>query len=412
MSFLDRVLAHVVREGSLTLIDSDGKATTYGDGSGSIVTVRFHDRALPRRVLLNPSLAFGEAYMDGRLTVDNATIYDFLELLARNLGATGMHPVYRLLERIDAMFRRFQQHNPIHRARRNVAHHYDLSSELYELFLDVDRQYSCAYFVDPDDSIDTAQQNKKRHIAAKLNLKPGVSVFDIGSGWGGLGLYIAEVADASVTGVTLSEEQYRVANRRAQKSGLVDRARFHLRDFREQTGHFDRIVSVGMFEHVGVGHYREYFDKIEELLAEDGVALLHTIGRSGPPSSTDPWIRKYIFPGGYIPALSEMMPHIERSGLVVTDIEFLGRHYAETLRKWSERFQANRDRVREIYDEKFCRMWEYYLATSEVAFRYMGMTVFQIQIARRADAVPMTRGYIEDWERAHSGTSPRRERAA
>jgi cyclopropane-fatty-acyl-phospholipid synthase len=412
MSFLHRALAHVVGEGSLTLIDCNGKAATYGDGSGCAVAVRFHDRALARRVLANPSLAFGEAYMDGRLTVEDGTIYDFLELLTRNMAATGMHPVYRALSRLDAVFRRFQQHNPIYRARRNVAHHYDLSSELYELFLDVDRQYSCAYFVHPEDSIDTAQENKKRHIAAKLNLKPGVSVFDIGSGWGGLGLYIAEVANASVTGVTLSEEQHRVANNRARRSGLVDRARFHLRDFREQTGRFDRIVSVGMFEHVGVGHYREYFEKIEELLAEDGVALLHTIGRSGPPTSTDPWIRKYIFPGGYIPALSEVMPHIERSGLMVTDIEFLGRHYAETLRRWSERFQAKRDRVRDIYDERFCRMWEYYLATSEVAFRHLGMTVFQIQITRRPDAVPMTRSYIEDWERANGGASSRRNRAA
>jgi cyclopropane-fatty-acyl-phospholipid synthase len=412
MSFLDRALARTVREGSLTLIDWNGKAASYGDGSGPALTVRFHDRSLRRRLLLMPSLALGEAYMDGRMTVESGTIYDFLELLARNTGTNGVPAVCNLIERMDALFRRFQQYNPVRRARRNVAHHYDLSGELYELFLDADRQYSCAYFARPDDSLDTAQYNKKRHVAAKLRLQPGVSVFDIGSGWGGLGLYIAEVADARVTGVTLSEEQYRVANERAAKTGLVNRASFHLRDFREQRGRFDRIVSVGMFEHVGVGHYREFFGKIEELLAEDGIALLHTIGRNGPPTSTDPWIRKYIFPGGYIPALSEVMPHIERSGLLATDIEFLGRHYAETLRRWSERFRVNRDRVREIYDERFCRMWEYYLASSEVAFRHMGMTVFQIQIAKRPDSVPMTRAYIEDWERAHSRAPSRRDQAA
>jgi cyclopropane-fatty-acyl-phospholipid synthase len=412
MSFLERALTHVVRKGSLTFVDWNGNATTYGDGGDPKVAIKFHDKALARRIIVMPSLALGEAYMDGRMTIEDGTIYDFLELMTGNIGDTGNHPLHEALSRIGVLFRRFQQHNPIRKARENVAHHYDLSGELYELFLDVDRQYSCAYFADPDDTIDTAQENKRRHIAAKLNLKPGVSVFDIGSGWGGLGLYIADVADASVTGVTLSEEQFKVANDRAAKTGLAGRAQFHLRDYREQTGRFDRIVSVGMFEHVGVGHYREFFDKVEELLADDGVALLHTIGRNGPPSSTDPWIRKYIFPGGYIPALSEVMPHIERSGLMVADIEFLGRHYAETLRKWSERFQANRDRVKQIYDERFCRMWEFYLAGSEVAFRHMGMTVFQIQITKRPDSVPMTRGYIEAWESAHPGTLSRQDRAA
>ena len=412
MSFLDIALNRVVQRGALKVTDPKGNTKSYGDGSGTPVAITVSDPKLSRRLVFMPSLALGEAYMDGGLKIDEGTIYDFLNLLTANIATTGNHPLHDLFAEIGVMFRRFLQYNPVGKAKQNVAHHYDLSGELYELFLDVDRQYSCAYFAHPSDNIDVAQENKKRHIAAKLCLKEGVSVLDIGSGWGGLGLYIAETANANVTGVTLSEEQHKVSNERAKEIGLANRARFLLEDYREHHGQFDRIVSVGMFEHVGVLHYKEFFKKIERLLKDDGVALLHTIGRLNRPNATDPWIRKYIFPGGYIPALSEIVPHVEKGGLVMTDLEFLGRHYAETLRKWQERFQANRDRVKKIYDERFCRMWEFYLAGSEIAFRNNGLTIFQIQLAKKPEAVPMTRDYIGEWEASHPGTLASETRAA
>jgi cyclopropane-fatty-acyl-phospholipid synthase len=293
----------------------------------------------------------------------------------------------------------FQQYNPLHAARENVAHHYDLSDTLYDLFLDIDRQYSCAYFTRPDVTLETAQADKKRHIAAKLLLRPGQKVLDIGCGWGGLALYLARECGVQVTGLTLSSEQLKVAERRAAAAGLADRVRFHLRDYRTETGRYDRIVSVGMFEHVGVVHYPAFFRKLDELLSPDGVALLHSIGRMDGPGATNPWIRKYIFPGGYSPAMSEVLPEVEKVGLWITDIEVLRLHYAETLRHWRQRFLANRERIKNLYDERFCRMWEFYLAGSEVAFRHQGHIVFQMQIAKRVDAVPLTRDYMFDWER-------------
>ncbi|MGH6886480.1 MAG: class I SAM-dependent methyltransferase, partial [Geminicoccales bacterium] len=291
------------------------------------------------------------------------------------------------------------QYNPVPRARANAAHHYDLSDALYDLFLDADRQYSCAYFTHPHDDLAQAQADKKRHIAAKLLLRPGHRVLDIGSGWGGLGLYLAGAGAGEVVGITLAEEQLKVSRARAEQAGLADRVRFELRDYRDQAGRFDRIVSVGMFEHVGLQHYPAFFRKIRELLVEDGVALVHAIGRMHGPGATNAWIRKYIFPGGYAPALSEVLPAVERLGLWVTDIEILRLHYAKTLRAWRRRFMANRDRVAQVYDERFCRMWEFYLIGSELAFRRMGHMVFQIQLAKRQDAVPLTRDYIVDWER-------------
>ena len=281
-----------------------------------------------------------------------------------------------------------------------MAHHYDLSGTLYDLFLDRDRQYSCAYFADPDDSLDAAQKNKKRHIAAKLLLAPGARVLDIGSGWGGLALYLSEVSGAHVTGVTLSNEQVTVAQQRAEAAGLAEKVHFDLSDYREVRERLERIVSVGMFEHVGVGHYREFFATVRDLLTEEGVALLHSIGRADGPGATNPWVHKYIFPGGYVPALSEVLPAVEQAGLVVTDIEILRLHYAETLRAWRRNFNANRASIGEIYDERFCRMWEFYLASSEAAFRYGSLMVFQLQFAKRQDAVPLTRDYIADWEHA------------
>jgi cyclopropane-fatty-acyl-phospholipid synthase len=350
---------------------------------------------------LDAPLRVPEAYMEGDLTVEDGTLVDFIELAALNYRSIEEFPLAALIKRILGGTS-LKQYNPVGKARTNVAHHYDLSSELYELFLDYDRQYSCAYFTEPNQSIDVAQDNKKRHLASKLLLKPNTSVLDIGSGWGGLGLYLAEVAGADVTGVTLSVEQHRVANERAAEAGLGGRVRFRLQDYRHEARTYDRIVSVGMFEHVGKRNYAEFFDKVRDLLADDGVAVLHSIGRLDTPSPINPFIRKYIFPGADVPSLSEVLPVVERSGLLVTDIEILRLHYAETLKAWRERFNRVRSKVAAIYDERFCRMWELYLVICEMGFRHLGMMVFQMQLAKRLDAVPMTRDYMFDWERRQS----------
>ncbi|HUN51189.1 MAG TPA: cyclopropane-fatty-acyl-phospholipid synthase family protein, partial [Candidatus Sulfotelmatobacter sp.] len=399
MYLLGRMLESFVRRGTLTLVGPDGSARQYGDGKAPHVRLAIADKGTARRVFLNPGLALGEAYMDGLIRVEQGDIYDFLDLCFANLGWDMPGSFRRMARGLSRLGRRVAQYNPIRRARQNVAHHYDLSDNLYDLFLDSDRQYSCAYYLRPGDSLEQAQAQKKRHIASKLLLKPGQKVLDIGSGWGGLGLYLAQVADADVTGLTLSQEQHKVSNRRARDNGLGDRVRFEFRDYRQEYGRYDRIVSVGMFEHVGIGHYRTYFEKLRDLLADDGVALLHTIGRADGPGSTNAWIRKYIFPGGYSPALSEIVPVIERVGLHITDIEILRLHYAETLKAWRRRFNANRKRIAEIYDERFCRMWEFYLAASEATFRHSGHVNFQIQLAKKVDTVPLTRDYMLDWER-------------
>ena len=396
---LSRMLRPLIRVGRLTVIDADGRQHVFGTDAAPAATVRLHDRSLHWRIVLNPSLYVGEAYMDGTLTVEGTSLYEFLDLFIRNLKA-GRGKLKGPLGKLNRLLRRAKQFNPASRARRTVAHHYDLSADLYDLFLDSDRQYSCAYFVHADDDLETAQLRKKQHIAAKLLLEPGTRVLDIGCGWGGLGLYLAERLDAEVTGITLSEEQLKIAKDRAAAAGLEDRARFHLRDYRHETGTFDRIVSVGMFEHVGVNHYDEFFRTVRDCLSDDGVALLHTIGRHNGPGSTNPWLQKYIFPGGYSPALSELAAAIERSGLWMIDIEILRLHYAHTLRHWRQRFLANRERVAALYDERFCRMWEYYLATSEISFRYLNSVVFQIQLAKHRDAVPQTRDYLFAAEQA------------
>ena len=387
-----------IRRGRLVVIGSDGFVQEFGDGQGQAITARIHDSGTARRILLNPGLEMGEAYMDGRLTFDTGDIYDFLDLGLSNLGWQAAGPIGRLQYKFATLARRFRQHNPLGIARRNVAHHYDLSGELYELFLDSDRQYSCAYYQSPEDGLDQAQEQKKRHIAAKLLIRRGDRVLDIGSGWGGMALYLARECGADVTGVTLSEQQHAVSERRAAEAD-TQRVRFRLQDYREETATYDRIVSVGMLEHVGVNHYGEYFRKIADLLADDGVALVHTIGRAEGPGATNEWIRRYIFPGGYSPALSELLPAIERAELYVTDIEVLRLHYAETLKAWRQRFLANRAAVAKLYDERFCRMWEFYLAGSEATFRYSGHVNFQIQLSKRVDVVPLTRDYIADWER-------------
>ena len=394
----------LIRIGDLTVIDADGRTHFFsGAEVGPDVTIRLHDRALHRRIMTHPYLAFGEAYMDGTLTLEKGTIYDALDLAARNMGQVDTFPLQRLRDSFRRLLAFIETYNPVERARKNVAHHYDLSGALYDLFLDADRQYSCAYFRTDNDSLEVAQHNKKAHIAAKLRLKPGQKVLDIGSGWGGMGLYLAQTADVDVTGVTLSVEQQKLSEERAKAAGLADRVGFHLRDYREEPGKYDRIVSVGMFEHVGVAHYREFFAKVRDLLHDDGVMLLHSIGRMGPPYGPNPWMKKYIFPGGYTPSLSEVLAAVERAGLWVTDVEILRLHYAKTLRQWRRRFAANRDKAKALYDERFCRMWEFYLAGSEVAFRHMGQMVFQMQIAKRVDAVPLTRDYMFEMERQETG---------
>jgi len=338
--------------------------------------------------------------MDGTLTIEHGSLADFLQICAAGLDALEEGSLGVIRRYTDHSFRRLQQYNPIGRSRANVAHHYDLSDELYELFLDSDRQYSCAYFRTGTETLEQAQLEKKRHIAAKLLLKPGMKVLDIGSGWGGLALHLAQLFNVNVTGVTLSNEQLKVSRSRVAEAGLSGQVGFRLRDYRKESGIYDRIVSVGMFEHVGVTHYAEFFAKMKRLLAPGGVALLHAIGRMEPPGTTNAWLRKYIFPGGYCPALSEVVAAIERSGLWITDIEILRLHYADTLREWARRFRENRERARELYDERFCRMWEFYLAACEMAFRSSRMMVFQIQIARQQNAVPLTRDYIFEAEAA------------
>ena len=405
-----RLLRKIVKTGGLTVIDAKGTRHRVGEdrGDGQALILKLHDPALEWRLFLRPHLAFGEAYTDGTLTIENGDIYDLLDLVSSNLGMAERLPLDGLRAMLGRIGRRLLQYNPLDRASRNVRHHYDLSGALYDLFLDRDRQYSCAYFAEPDLTLEEAQVAKKQHLAAKLLLKDGQRVLDIGSGWGGMGLFLAQSQAVDVTGVTLSTEQHAVSQRRAAKAGLSDRVHFDLRDYRELTGRFDRIVSVGMFEHVGLPHYEAFFHKLSDLLTDDGVAVLHSIGRADGPGSTNPWIRRYIFPGGYSPALSEVLPVIERCGLWVTDIEILRLHYAETLREWRRRFAANRGRVAELYDERFCRMWEFYLAASEVTFRHRGHMVFQIQLAKRVDSVPLTRDYIYEWEQRHR----RREMAA
>ena len=394
---MDRLLSifssRFIRHGSFTVTTAAGNTYTFGDGSGRPVAARFTNAKAQRAVLLNPELRLGEAYMDGTFVLERGSIADALAILLRQERIAP--PTWTLPWRlVRYLFRRLQQFNPRFRARHNVAHHYDLDGRLYALFLDADQQYSCAYFEEPNQSLDDAQLAKKRHLAAKLRVEPGASVLDIGCGWGGLALYLAEVAGARVTGITLSQEQYARAQQRALERGRAKNAIFRLEDYRDVTGRFDRIVSVGMFEHVGVGFYDTFFRKGVQLLADDGVFLLHTIGRSGPPSVTNPWIAKYIFPGGYIPALSEVLTAIQHAGLMVTDVEILQLHYAETLKAWRERFLAHREDVERLYDGRFVRMWEFYLASSEMAFRESDLVVFQIQMAKRKGVVPATRDYI------------------
>ncbi|MDT7950713.1 MAG: cyclopropane-fatty-acyl-phospholipid synthase family protein [Acetobacteraceae bacterium] len=394
---LSSLLSRLIRQGTLTVTWPDGATTRYTGQSGPEAGVAFTSWAAVRRIARNPALGFGEAYMDGGVEPVGGTIYDVLDLLMFNFQHGANHPVLSWHGAIGRLGRRLRERNGIKTARRNVAHHYDLDSRLYSQFLDADQQYSCAYFERGDETLEEAQLAKKHHIAAKLKLdRPGLRVLDIGCGWGGMALTLAQDYGADVTGVTLSSEQLQLARARAEAANLTSRVRFELIDYREVTDRFDRVVSVGMMEHVGAGNYGEYYRAVHDRLEDDGVALIHHIGRSDGPGTTSAWLQKYIFPGGYSPALSETLPAIEKSGLMVTDIEVLRLHYAQTLRLWRERFAAHRDDIAHLYDERFCRMFEFYLVGAELAFRREREVVYQIQLAREQTALPLTRNYMMD----------------
>ena len=398
MYLLGSLLRRFVKRGRLEVVDAHGRSHVFEGEPGPTLTLALHDRRLHSRIFWNPELYVGEAYMDGTLTFEAGGLDDLFELYAVNQDYLHRHPVAWPIHTAGTMLRFIQSANPIGRARRNVAHHYDLSAELYDLFLDHDRQYSCAYFIDESDSLDVAQMNKKRRLAAKLCLEPGQRVLDIGSGWGGLGLYLARMEEVQVTGVTLSEQQHLRSNARAREANLEDRVSFELQDYRLIDGPFERIVSVGMLEHVGLNQLKTYFQKIESLLSDNGVAVVHCIANMKTAEATSSWIRKYIFPGGYTPTLSEVMSALEQTRLWAGDLEILRVHYGLTMTHWLERFQDNRDQVKEIYDERFCRMWEFYLNAGRAQFTHGRKMVFQLQLTKRRASVPLTRYYLNEAE--------------
>jgi cyclopropane-fatty-acyl-phospholipid synthase len=399
LQLVKRVFTPLIQRGDLEIVMPDGTVLQLGDGGTPSVRVRFKDRRAILNLVRDPDLNMGEMFMQQRLIVERGTVYDFLELVLRDDRDVAVGATVRFLDSVRSALRPVLQRNRRRQSRRNVAHHYDLDDRLYRLFLDEDRQYSCAYFETGDDTLEEAQLAKKRHIAAKLLIEPGQRVLDIGCGWGGMALYLAEVAGAGqALGVTLSTEQQAAATARAAKSPRGGDVEFRLQDYRDVPGPFDRIVSVGMFEHVGIVNFDAFFTQCRDLLTEDGVMLLHFIGNSDVPDFNNPWLERYIFPGGSLPSMSEFTPAIERSGLIITDIEVVRLHYAQTLRIWRERFMARRDEAKVLYDERFCLMWEFYLAMSETAFRYQEIAVFQVQLARRQEAVPLTRNYIGERE--------------
>ena len=399
LQLVKRVFTPLIQRGDLEIVMPDGAVLRLGDGGTPSVRVRFKDRRAILNLVRDPDLNMGEMFMQQRLIVERGTVYDFLELVLRDDRDVAVGATVRFLDSVRSALRPVLQRNRRRQSRRNVAHHYDLDDRLYRLFLDEDRQYSCAYFETGDETLEEAQLAKKRHIAAKLLIEPGQRVLDIGCGWGGMALYLAEVAGAGqAVGVTLSTEQQAAATARAAKSPRGGDVEFRLQDYRDVPGPFDRIVSVGMFEHVGIVNFDAFFTQCRDLLTEDGVMLLHFIGNSDVPDFNNPWLERYIFPGGSLPSMSEFTPAIERSGLIITDIEVVRLHYAQTLRIWRERFMARREEAKALYDERFCLMWEFYLAMSETAFRYQEIAVFQVQLARRQEAVPLTRNYIAERE--------------
>ena len=403
MRLLSTLLTKFVRKGRLRVYDAGGMLHTFGCGEGGPdVTIRLNDRKLETRLFFNPELAAAEAYMDGTLTLENGSgIHDFLMLFSVNRAGLYAHSSHKFLRGVWRRIRRFHQHNTIVNAAKNAQHHYDLSTDLFRLCLDKDLTYSCAYFLDPvNDTLEQAQHNKLIHATAKLNLKPGMKVAEIGSGWGSFAIHIARETGAHVTSINVAPEQIRVARAAAVAAGVSDKVEFLERDYRNLQGKFDRVVSVGVVEHVGVAQFDAFFGKINDLLTDDGFAFVHYIGRMSMPGTIGPFIRKYIYPGGYTPALSEVTAATERNHLWVCDIEMLRLHYAHTLRHWRERFAANRAKAAQIYDERFCRMWEFYLSAAELEFVHGSHLVFQFLLAKKRDAVPLTRDYMFDAERA------------
>jgi cyclopropane-fatty-acyl-phospholipid synthase len=409
MPLLDRILNGRIHHGRLNIVRGDGSAVSYGDGGKGWpnVTMRIHSPAAERRILMNPRLGLAEAFMDGDVSVDDEDIMGLVEIVRRNNpwekgGEIGDPSMLKKVAKQIA--RPFQQLNSLARSRSNVAHHYDLSNDFYRLWLDDDMQYSCAYWADGVKTLEQAQTAKKAHIAAKLYLKPGQRVLDIGCGWGGMALYLNRVAGVEVLGITLSEEQLKLARKRAEAAGVADQVRFELMDYRvlakRAPGYFDRIVSVGMFEHVGVPQFDTFFRACANLMHDDGVMLLHTIGRMGKPGATDAFTRKYIFPGGYIPALSETLQASEKVKLIAADVENLRLHYAHTLRAWYARVQANREAITSMMDERFYRMWIFYLSGAAAAFESGGMCNHQYQLIRNRRALPLTREYMAVAEKA------------
>ena len=398
MSLISRFVDEILPVGSVTVLYPNGKRETYGQGGGKHFTLRFHDEKVAREIWRNPRLRFAELYMDGRITVEDGTLIELLEMILGARTFEDARPRKGLGKGKAIWLKRFFRRNDARKSRTNVAHHYDLGNALYELFLDEDWQYSCAYFTDPKNSLDQAQRDKKAHIASKLHLKPGQRVLDIGCGWGGMAIYLHQVADVDVLGVTLSEEQLALARKRAEQAGVSDRVKFELIDYRHVQGRFDRIVSVGMFEHVGAAHYEEFFGKCRELLENDGVMLLHTIGKLGGAGMPDPFIDKWIFPGYHVPALSQMCTASETVRLMVSDVEMLRLHYGLTLREWLRRCHENRAKIEALYDARFFRMWEFYLAGSALMFESGAACNFQVQYIRDRRALPITRDYMAEAE--------------
>ena len=406
MALIDTLLGKLIRKGTLTVVMPDGKTRSFGPGDGPALTVRLADRTTAFAIARNPRLGLGEAYMDGRIKIDDGDILDLIQLVVganrwEEKGA-GRKALNKGKQKWRALFRR----NEAKKSRKNVAHHYDIGNDLYRLFLDDDMQYSCAYFTDPGNSLEQAQADKKAHIAAKLNLKPGQRVLDIGCGWGGTALYLNRVANVDVLGVTLSEEQLKVARQRAADAGVSDRVKFELIDYRSLTGQFDRIVSIGMFEHVGAKHFDEFFATCRALLADDGVMLLHTIGKYGRAAAPDPFTDKYIFPGYHLPSISQLAASTEKMKFIISDIEILRVHYAHTLEHWFRRTQKAKAQIAALHDERFYRMWEFYLAGGVVAFENGSMCNFQVQYVRNRYAVPITRDYMIEAEQRYRAMDP------
>ena len=390
---VDSLLKKILKKGHLVWIKPNGLDFEYGDKTGTSIKMRTTNDFSEIKMMMNPSLHFGESYMNGSLILEEGTIHDLLKLIFINSGSNADHWVMKVDKIIRTIRNRIVSSNYIPKSKKNVAHHYDLSDKLYDLFLDQDRQYSCAYFNSPNDTLEQAQLNKKELIAKKLLLEEGQNVLDIGSGWGGMASYLSKRSNVNVKGVTLSEEQIAYSKQRKIDESL-NKVEYELQDYRNVEESYDRIVSVGMFEHVGTPHYQEFFDKVYQLLNETGVALIHTIGRIDQPTTNDPWIEKYIFPGGYIPALSEVMQRVEKSGLTTTDIQVLKFHYAETLKRWRYNFYDNIDKVKEFYDEKFCRMWDFYLSSSQASFEESSLVIYQLQLSKNKKTVPDSRDYL------------------